>query len=106
MNKSSPLTSVNIWAGVLGDYVVGPYILPDRRNIPHLLGTSAFQFVAGCSVPHPERLVVYARWSPSTLFQHGPALLKCHISNTMGRTWFGLLAHLTSTHWTFRFGGI
>ncbi|GBM45707.1 hypothetical protein AVEN_14150-1 [Araneus ventricosus] len=30
MNKSSPLTSVNIWAGVLDDYVVGPYIFPER----------------------------------------------------------------------------
>ncbi|GBN79146.1 hypothetical protein AVEN_272646-1 [Araneus ventricosus] len=30
MNKSSPLKSVNIWAGILGDYVVSPYIFPDR----------------------------------------------------------------------------
>ncbi|GBN74260.1 hypothetical protein AVEN_73201-1 [Araneus ventricosus] len=32
------------------------------------------------SAPHPERYVVYARWSPGTLFQYGPALLQCHIS--------------------------
>ncbi|GBM48764.1 hypothetical protein AVEN_24952-1 [Araneus ventricosus] len=30
MNKSSPLTSVNIWAGTLGHNLVLPYILPDR----------------------------------------------------------------------------
>ncbi|GBN88492.1 hypothetical protein AVEN_94996-1 [Araneus ventricosus] len=30
MKKASPLTSLNIWARILGDYVVGPYILPDR----------------------------------------------------------------------------
>ncbi|GBL91183.1 hypothetical protein AVEN_195086-1 [Araneus ventricosus] len=90
MNKSSPLTSVIIWAG---GYVVRPLHLArpfDRRNIPYLLRTCASQFVAG-SAPHPERRVVYARWS--TLFQHGPELLESHISRTMDRTrWTGGLA--------------
>lgn len=57
----------------------------DRRNMPYLLWTSASKFVAGCSVPNPERHVAYAWWIPSTFFQHG---IECHIYRLMHRTWW------------------
>ncbi|GFX18471.1 uncharacterized protein TNCV_3370441 [Trichonephila clavipes] len=62
---------VNVWAGILGDYLIGPYILPDR-----LTGTRytipSFARVIGQRTRYrcdSYFHVVPARWSPRT-FQY------------------------------------
>ena len=44
--------SVNVWVGILCDYIIGPYILLDKfdlRNIQCPLGISASKFISSCS---------------------------------------------------------
>ncbi|GBO07751.1 hypothetical protein AVEN_221123-1 [Araneus ventricosus] len=105
MNKSSPLKSVNISAGILGDYVVSPHILPDRltgatyrifleQGLPSLLQ----------AVPLPIQRDMW--------FMHDGT--PAHISSTVwyfliatypaADLWLGLLTHRTSTTGLFLLG--
>ncbi|GFX86351.1 uncharacterized protein TNCV_2562331 [Trichonephila clavipes] len=44
---------VNVWAGILGDHLIGPYILPDRLTGPRyrILGTSFARVIRQCTLP-------------------------------------------------------
>ncbi|GFV13343.1 uncharacterized protein TNCV_4392871 [Trichonephila clavipes] len=64
---------VNVWAGILGDHLIGPYILPDRLTGPRYL-IFLEQVLQSYWTAHvtPLRLVLHvvpARWSPRT-FQY------------------------------------
>ncbi|GBM68623.1 hypothetical protein AVEN_106104-1 [Araneus ventricosus] len=81
MNKSSPLTSVNIWVGILGDYAVGPYILPD-----HLTGTTYrifFEQVLPSLLQVVPLPIQRNMWFMRVELQHTFPLLECYISRTM-----------------------
>lgn len=85
IHKYQQTFSANIWTGIVGDYVVGPYILPDNLigAIPHLLGTSASPFVVGYLANYPERHVVYA--TPAHFF----SMIRHLYNTTFPGRWIG-----------------
>lgn len=51
--------SVNMWSGMVHDYVIGPYILSHHLDdIPHLLATGFPRIADLCTSVHPETYVV------------------------------------------------
>ncbi|GBO36635.1 hypothetical protein AVEN_82568-1 [Araneus ventricosus] len=90
--------SVNIWAGILGDYVVGPYILPDR------LTSATYRIFLQQVLPSLLQAVPLMVSPPNMWFMHGGTTAYCsrtvrHFLNaTYSALWLGLIAHRTSNH--------
>ena len=58
--------SVNVWAGIVGDYLVGPYVLPKRIN-----GQTYHNFIENVLPELIEGVPLYVR--PNTYFMHDGA---------------------------------
>lgn len=81
--------SVNVWAGVLGDSLVGPYILPNRLTSPIYLA-----FIRDILPELLEDIALQDRLN-MTWFQHDGAPahfgehVRDHLNTTYGRNWIG-----------------
>jgi hypothetical protein len=81
--------SVNVWAGVLGDSLVGPYVLPDRLNSPTYL-----VFIRDVLPELLEDVALQDRLH-FTWFQHDGApahfgvQVRDHLNTTFGENWIG-----------------
>lgn len=69
--------SINVWAGIVGDYLIGPVMLPARLN-----GNNYLQFLQE-TLPD---LLDYARWRSPTLFSRCKAIFGTTLSKKMYRT--------------------
>ncbi|GFU13390.1 uncharacterized protein TNCV_698201 [Trichonephila clavipes] len=76
---------VNVWAGILGDHLIGPYILPDRLTGPrYLIFLEQVARVIGQRTRYRCNSyfhVVPARWSPThSVFLFGVTWMQ-HVVN-------------------------
>ncbi|GFW05831.1 uncharacterized protein TNCV_603031 [Trichonephila clavipes] len=89
-NKACDRFLVNVWAGILGDHLIGPYILPDRLNGPRYL-----IFLEQVLPELLDSAHVTAATRTSVWFQqdgapaHFSISVRNHLDATCGERWIG-----------------
>lgn len=79
---------VNVWAGIIGNHLIGPFILHDRLN-----GARYLQFLQGHLNDLLEDVPVETRYQMWYMHDGAPPhfdiLVRQHLTNTFGDRWIG-----------------
>lgn len=77
--------SINVWTGIIGDHLLGPYLLPERldgKNTSRFCNSAA-RHVERRSSTHPAGNVVSAGWSARSLRTRSAKLSGRNLSKQM-----------------------
>jgi len=80
--------SVNVWAGIVGDYLLGPYILPVRLNGPNYLIFLQEQFSEYLD-ELPLQLWRDMWWQPDGCPAHFDRNVRDHLNQVFPNRWIG-----------------
>ena len=81
---------VNVWAGLIGDIFIGPYVLPS-----HLTGADYGEFLVNTLPDLMDDVPLAVRWQMWFMHDGAPAhfshVVREHLNNVFPRKWIGVV---------------